>query len=111
MADNRPPTISVKELSHAVEQAVKIASEKHKVQFAPGLLVAPGSIMGRQLLEDNIPISKAGQIAAEITQHVTAGVSKERVRAGKVFIIDGRVIYLPPWVILGFIIDKEFLGE
>jgi hypothetical protein len=66
----RPATISIKEVSKAVEQAVKVASDKHKVQFASGFRFGPGTIMGRQLLEADIPINRAEQIAGEITQQV-----------------------------------------
>lgn len=65
-----PATISIKEVSKAVEQAVKVAGEKHKVQFASGLRFGPGTIMGRQLLQADIPINRAEQIAGEITQQV-----------------------------------------
>jgi len=66
----RPATISIKEVSKAVEQAVKVASDKHKVQFASGFRFGPGTIMGRQLLQADIPINRAEQIAGEITQQV-----------------------------------------
>jgi len=66
----RPPTISVSEVSKAVELAVKAASEKHKVQFASGFRFGPGTIMGRQLLQADIGIKQAEQIATEISQHV-----------------------------------------
>ena len=65
-----PATISIKEVSKAVEQAVKVASEKHKVKFSPDLRFGPGTIMGRQLLQADITISQAEQIAGEITQQV-----------------------------------------
>jgi hypothetical protein len=69
---NRPPTISIKEIASAVEKAVKVASEKHKVKFAPELTINPGLIMGRWLLED-IKLSQAELIAGEIAQSATAG--------------------------------------
>jgi|GEM_PF-6130297 len=70
---NRPPTLSTKDLSKAVENAVKAATEKHKVQFAPDFRIGPGTIIGRQLLQADIGLKQAEQIATEITQHITAG--------------------------------------
>jgi hypothetical protein len=69
----RPATISIKDVSKAVEEAVKVASEKHKVQFASGFRFGPGTIMGRQLLQADIPINRAEQIATEITGQVPGG--------------------------------------
>lgn len=71
MANHKPPTLSIKELSQAVDQAVKIASQKHKVEFAPEFRINPGTIIGRQLLQADIKVSQAQQIATDITQHLT----------------------------------------
>ena len=65
---NRPPTISIKQIASAVDKAVKIASEKHSVKFAPEFSINPGMIMGRWLLED-VKLSQAEKIANEISQH------------------------------------------
>ena len=72
---NRPATISIKDISKAVENAVKIAGDKHKVQFSPEFRLGPGTIMGRQLLQANIGLQQAEQIATEITQQVTSGAA------------------------------------
>ena len=71
MVDHKPPTLSIKDLSKAVDHAVRIASEKHKVEFSPEFRINPGTIIGRQLLQRDIPVSQAQQIAAEITQHLS----------------------------------------
>jgi len=90
----RPATISIKEVSKAVEHAVKIASEKHKVQFASGFRFGPGTIMGRQLLQADIAINKAEQIATEITQQVPGATQFEAsVWVGRGIIICG---FWPP---------------
>ncbi|HTS71813.1 MAG TPA: hypothetical protein VMO17_22785 [Terriglobia bacterium] len=90
----RPTTISIKDVSKAVDQAVKAASEKHKVQFGAGFRFGPGTIMGRQLLQADIPISKAEQIATEITQQVpSAGQFEASVWVGRGIIICG---FWPP---------------
>lgn len=68
----RAPTLSIKDLSKAVENAVKVATEKHKVQFSPELRVGPGTIIGRQLLQADTDIKRAKEIASDIMQHVTS---------------------------------------
>ena len=67
---SRPSTISIKDLANAIEHAVKIASQKHNVQFSPEFRIEPGTIIGRQLLQADIGLKQAEQIATEITQHV-----------------------------------------
>ena len=71
MAD-RPSTISIKDLSAAVDQAVKIVTEKYKTKFSQQLRIGPGTIIGRQLLETDIGLKQAEQIASDITQHVAS---------------------------------------
>jgi hypothetical protein len=71
MANHRPPTLSIKELSQAVDHAVKIASQKHKVEFAPEFRINPGTIIGRQLLKADITVNQAQQLATDIAQHLS----------------------------------------
>lgn len=80
---NRPPTISIKDLSKAVEHAVKVASAKHKVQFSPEFRMGPGTIIGRKLVQADIELTQAKQIATEVTQHVVtdAGTGAAAVAA------------------------------
>jgi hypothetical protein len=80
----RPLAISIKHLSVSVDEGVKLASKKHKVRFAPGLRVGPGTIMGRQLLEADIQLKQVWQIAAEITQHVISVATAEQAAMGGV---------------------------
>jgi hypothetical protein len=80
----RPLTISMKHLSESVDQAVKLVSKKHKVRFSPEFRIGPGTIMGRQLLQADIPLKQAWQIAAEITQHVISVASAEQAAMGGV---------------------------
>ena len=68
----RPQALAVKDLSQAVEKAVRLVSDKHKVKFSPEFHVGP-IIMGRQLLQAEIGTGQAEQIATEITQHLTQG--------------------------------------
>ena len=67
---NRPQVIAAKDISTAVDQAVKLAAEKHKEKFGPEFHIGPGTIMGRYLLESGTALKQAEQIANEITQHV-----------------------------------------
>jgi hypothetical protein len=89
----RPATISITEVSKAVEQAVKVASEKHKVQFGPEFRIGPGTIMGRRLLEADIQIKRAEQIATEITQQLPGNGFVGSIWAGHGIIICG---FWPP---------------
>src|SRR5215471_9245432 len=74
---NRALTLSAKDVSKAVDQAVKLVGEKHKVKFAPEFRIGPGTIMGRQLLEASVGLQQAEQLATEIAhqtaQHAAAG--------------------------------------
>lgn len=69
-ATNRPQVIAAKDISKAVDQAVKLAARKHKVKFEPEFHIGPGIIMGRYLLGSSGEIKQAERLAAEITQHV-----------------------------------------
>ena len=52
---------------------MKATTEKHKVQFSPDFRIGPGTIIGRQLLQADIGLKQAEQIATDITQHITTG--------------------------------------
>lgn len=69
----RPPTISIKDLAKAVDQAVKVAGEKHELKFSPEFVVRWPIIFGFVFDTHQAKIEQAEQIAAEITQHVTTG--------------------------------------
>ena len=71
MATNRATTLSAKDISKAVDQAVKLVGDKHKVKFAPEFRIGPGTIMGRQLLTAELGLNQAEQIAAEIAQQAS----------------------------------------
>jgi hypothetical protein len=86
MVSQSSPTLSISHLSKAVDEAVKIASERHKVQFAPEFRVGPGLIMGRELLQANIQVQQLQQIATDIAQHVgsaAGGVEASRAIGGQ----------------------------
>ena len=58
---NRPQVIAAKEVSAAVDQAVKLAVAKHQVKFGPDFSIGPGTIMGRYLLESATALNQAEQ--------------------------------------------------
>lgn len=68
----RALTIAAKDIAKAVDSAVKLVGDKHKVKFAPEFHIGPGTIMGR-ILQGEIGLKQAEQIAAEITQHAATG--------------------------------------
>ncbi|MBI1821819.1 MAG: hypothetical protein HYR79_08940 [Nitrospirae bacterium] len=105
--NKRPGTISIKELSKAVDNAVKIAAERHNVRFSPELIIGP-IILGRQILQADIQLKQAEQIATEITQHLAANVSGAALGAHQaepaVLVRKGPVItigYIPPEPVWG----------
>ena len=69
MPTKRALTISAKDIAKAVDGAIKLVGEKHKVKFAPEFHIGPGTIMGRQLLAAEVSLTQAEQIAAEIASH------------------------------------------
>jgi hypothetical protein len=77
MPTNRALTLSAKDVSKAVDSAVKLVGEKHKVKFAPEFRIGPGTIMGRQLLATDIGLQQAEKIAAEIAQHAAQQVGRQ----------------------------------
>lgn len=97
----RPASISIREVSKAVEQAVKTATEKHKVQFSPAFRFGPGTIMGRQILQADIGLKQAEQIATDITQHVTGGGAGAAPALGTIR-FEPAVLVRPGIIICGF---------
>ena len=72
MTTKKFPTLSISDLAKASEAAVKIVAERHKVQFGSGFHVGPGTIAGRILMNADIPVQKAMQIATDIANHMAA---------------------------------------
>jgi hypothetical protein len=70
METHRPLTLSIKELSQAVEKAFQRVAAQHHIEFTPELKIYPGLIMGRQLRQDNLTFQPAEQIATEITEQL-----------------------------------------
>ena len=74
MNSKRPATISVKELSAAVDHAVKVVSEKNKVQFASGLHIGP-TISGKTVRGIK-EIAQAEAVASQLTHEISGGGKK-----------------------------------
>jgi hypothetical protein len=70
MDTHRPLTLSIKELSQAVEKAVQRVAAQHHIEFTPELKIYPGLIIGRQLRRNNLTCQQAEQIATEITEQL-----------------------------------------
>ena len=68
MNSKRPASISVKNLSAAVERAVKVVEQKNKAQFASGLFLGP-IIAGKQLAAVT-EIAQAERVADALTQEL-----------------------------------------
>lgn len=61
--------ISLKQLTPAVDQAVKAALERHKTAATNGFAINPGIIAG-PILAATVDLKVAQQIATEVTQQV-----------------------------------------
>jgi hypothetical protein len=71
MNSKRLATISIKNLSAAVDRAVKVVAEKNKVQFASGLRIGP-TISGKTV-RGITEIAQAEQVAGALTRELSAG--------------------------------------
>jgi hypothetical protein len=70
MAAKRATTISLKELSAAVEKAAKQAGEKNQAQFASGIRIGP-TISGKVARPKDL--AQAERIATDLTRSLTGG--------------------------------------
>lgn len=99
----KPVTIALKDLSHAVQQAVA----QHQVHAEPGFHIGP-IIMGIILRPPVVEIEKASEIASKITAHVgtahSAALAGSQLEPG-VFIRPGGPI------ICGFVAENITLRE
>jgi hypothetical protein len=64
-----PSSISLKQLTSSVDQAVKAAVQRHPAKVTNGFTINPGIICG-PILEAATDLKLAQQIADEITQQV-----------------------------------------
>lgn len=107
---SRPPTISIKQIAGAVDKAVKIASDKHTVKFAPEFAIRSGLIMGRWLLQD-IKLSQAELIASEIAGQVGSAAVGVEALAGTRPALTPVVLGMGGHVICGFWPGPEWSVE
>ena len=95
-------TVSLKNLSSAVENAVKTVSDK-KIQFEPGIHVGPGNICGK-VAREIADLKTAEKVASEITSHLSANASGGGAAAAlnlphaEPVVLAGR-----NWILCGFI--------
>jgi hypothetical protein len=68
MATKRAATISVKQLSAAVEKAAKAVAEKNKAQFASGVRIGP-TISGKVARPTNM--AQAQKLATDLTRSLS----------------------------------------
>lgn len=112
MPENRAQTLSSKDITKAVDAAVKLAGEKHKVKFAPEFRIGPGTIMGRQLLSADVAVHQAEQIATEIAHQASQhAVQAFGAGAGTAAIprpqLEPVVLVRPGIILCGFIMDPR----
>lgn len=70
MAAKRPASISIKNLSAAVEKAARLAAEKNHAQFAAGIHIGP-IITGKVARPQDF--AHAEQLASDLATHVASG--------------------------------------
>jgi hypothetical protein len=103
MADEaKALSISVDELSQAVERAVADVMGKHKLQAAAGLAFGPGTVIGRQLRGQVSEIQAVERAAADVTAEV-----QKAVGGGKVKLTPAAILG-PGRIIVGFV-PENFL--
>lgn len=98
-------TISVRNLSAAVESAVKVVAAKNKVQFATGLHIGP--IISGKVARDLKEISQAQNVAAALTQQLSSG--KEAAALGGA--LKPAVLIQEGIVLCGFIAPETIAFE
>ncbi len=89
----RPRSITAKELTGAVEDAVRRVQYRHKIEFESGIRIGPGLIIGRQI-RDRVNLDQAEEIAAQITEGLTTagGVIGGSSIKPAALVIDRRII-------------------
>lgn len=92
----KPVQVSLKQLSPAVEEAVKAALQRHAARASHGLALNPGIIAG-PILEGAVELKVAQQIASEVTQHV-----QKAQLAGLGPVLEPAVLFTHGHIICGF---------
>ena len=92
----KPVQISFKQLTPAVDQAVKAALERHATRAATGFAFNPGIIAG-PILEATVDFKVVQQIATEVTQQV------QKAQVGGIgTALEPAVLYTHGHIICGF---------
>ncbi|HET9365780.1 MAG TPA: hypothetical protein VFP71_12290 [Candidatus Angelobacter sp.] len=98
----RPASVSIKQLSSAVEKAVSAVKQQQGLQLGQGLHFGP-IIMGIILQPAQLPAEKLEKIAADLTGHLKPALGGATLEPG-VLIANGRII-------CGFIAPELELSE
>jgi hypothetical protein len=69
MAKAKAETVSLAQLSEAVERAAKAAADRNNIRLEPGLQLNPHLIIGR-VIRDNLTMEQAQNVAADIVKGV-----------------------------------------
>lgn len=103
-----PKSITVKDLSAAVNHAVKLVAEKNKVQFTPEFHIGPGLIMGKMPVQKFTEIAQAEKFASEIAGHMKAAGG---ALAGVAANLEPTVLIRGGHIICGFIAPEALSLE
>jgi hypothetical protein len=94
-------TVSLKNLSSAVDQAVKTISDK-KIQFEPGVHIGPGNICGK-VARELIDLKTAEGLATQITTHLSGGGAAAGTSALQLSHPEPVVLAGRNWILCGFV--------
>jgi hypothetical protein len=94
-----PSSISLKQLTSSVDQAVKAAVQRHPAKVTNGFAINPGIICG-PILEAATDLKLAQQIADEITQQVQKAQAGGAAAAASAF--QSAVLVTRGHIICGF---------
>jgi hypothetical protein len=96
--------LSVKQMAGAVEEAVKIAADRHRLQFEPQYTIN-GIINGRLLREAGaVDLNAVRQASEEITQHANGAIGGTGAAAAVPQVqLEAAVLIAPKYILCGYI--------
>jgi hypothetical protein len=98
---SKPSTVSLKQLASTVDQAVKLALERHPAKSTANFVINPGILAG-PILDSATNIQVAQQIAQTITAQVQQAGGFAAAAAGAGAPLQSGVLITPTHIICGF---------
>ncbi|MFN2606673.1 MAG: hypothetical protein ABR511_02065 [Acidimicrobiales bacterium] len=101
MADEKAASLSVSELSSAVDKAVADVLGKHNMEAVPGLAFGPNTVIGRQLRAGVTDVKAVQQAASDLTAQVQESLGTSAK-------LSPAAIISPGHIIVGFVPETRF---